>query len=507
MISAITTFIVDTIIKSCIISLARVCVIIIRIRLHSCQGMEIENNMYTLFCEHSLLSNVRGDLTDILCTAINEVTNGQAIGAQKIKAVWAICVRDNDARETLCKTGMAVNGVHIPLYLNNPRTMHRVEGERVVIKDLPLWESDSLLGDFFRSHPNVGEFSKIFRSTTRNKFLNGDRFIYMKLNPNVVPPIAHRIQIGEYDCRVQYSSMNQICERCKRHGHKTSDTKKCEAFEPSQENVHYITNGILSNFGECNMKFEDIDFMSSEHAYQWNACIDQLRDDLAENVIKSKTPREAKEIASAVKETDSNWHKIKYDVMERVLKEKANCSEKFRKELLSTGTKLLIEPRQDLWWGSGLSFKMTSTTKPSYHPGKSWLGEILMKIRSQLISKDVLNTNETSKCSDEVRPADAPVLCIEPPTHPRRGRSGHTHNGSKKRSRSFENKFRSTSISPSRLQSLKGKKVDTPMLKDLLRKQVKQTLIHTDIPALASCSEPPSVSALYDGKESQVINS
>ena len=116
----------------------------------------------------------------------------------------------------------------------------------------------------------MGEFSKIFRSTTRNKFLNGDRFIYMKLNPNVVPPIAHRIQISEYYCRVQYSSMNQICERCKRHGHKTSDTKKCEAFEPSQENVHYITNGILSNFGECNVKFEDIDFISSEHAYQWN---------------------------------------------------------------------------------------------------------------------------------------------------------------------------------------------------------------------------------------------
>ena len=78
--------------------------------------MEIENSMSTLYCEHSLLSYVRGDLTDILCTAINEVTNGQAIGAQKIKALWAICVRDNDARETLCKTGIAVNGVHNDLF-------------------------------------------------------------------------------------------------------------------------------------------------------------------------------------------------------------------------------------------------------------------------------------------------------------------------------------------------------------------------------------------------------
>ena len=167
----------------------------------------------------------------------------------------------------------------------------------------------------------------------------------MKLNPNVVPPIAPRIQIGEYYCSVQYSRLNQVCELCKRHGYQTSDTKKCKAFESNQENVHYITKGILSNFGECNMTFEDIDLISSEHAYEWNACVEELRDDLAENVLKSDSTR------SQSKKTDSNWHKIKYDVMERVLKEKANCSEKFRKELLSTGTKLLIEPRQDLWWG------------------------------------------------------------------------------------------------------------------------------------------------------------
>ena len=123
----------------------------------------------------------------------------------------------------------------------------------------------------------------------------------MKLNSNVVPSIAPRIQIGEYYCRVQYSSLNQVCERCKRHGHQTSDTKKFKAFESNQENVHYITKAILSNFGECNMTFEYINFISSEHTYQWNACVEELQDDLAENVIKSKTPREAKEIASAVK--------------------------------------------------------------------------------------------------------------------------------------------------------------------------------------------------------------
>ena len=51
-----------------------------------------------------------------------------------------------------------------------------------------------------------------------------------------------------------------------------------------------------------------------------------MRDDLAEEVIQSTTPRDAKRIASDVKTPDSNWHKIKYNVMERVLQEKANCS-------------------------------------------------------------------------------------------------------------------------------------------------------------------------------------
>ena len=81
---------------------------------------------------------------------------------KKTKAVWAICVRDNNARETLCKTGISVNGAHITLHLNNPRTVHRVEGERVVIKDLPLWESDTLLVIFLDPIPMWGSFQKYF---------------------------------------------------------------------------------------------------------------------------------------------------------------------------------------------------------------------------------------------------------------------------------------------------------------------------------------------------------
>ena len=74
------------------------------------------------------------------------------------------------------------------MHVNNTYTAQRVEGEWVIIKDLPFWEDDTILTEFFRTHENVGQFSKIYKSTTRNsKFLNHDRYLYMKLNPDVNP--------------------------------------------------------------------------------------------------------------------------------------------------------------------------------------------------------------------------------------------------------------------------------------------------------------------------------
>ena len=58
------------------------------------------------YCKHSQFHDVKGDLTDIICTAVNKVTSGHAIGTQKMRRVWAIIVRCSEARETLCQTGI-----------------------------------------------------------------------------------------------------------------------------------------------------------------------------------------------------------------------------------------------------------------------------------------------------------------------------------------------------------------------------------------------------------------
>ena len=101
--------------------------------------------MHVLYCKHLQFHEVMGDLTNIICTAVNKVTSGQAIGAQKMRGVWTIIVRCTEARQTLCQSGIEITDAHNPLHLENPYSVHKVEGDVVTIKDWPIWEDDSLL--------------------------------------------------------------------------------------------------------------------------------------------------------------------------------------------------------------------------------------------------------------------------------------------------------------------------------------------------------------------------
>ena len=168
--------------------------------------------------------------------------------------------------------------------------------------------------------------------------------------------------------------------------------------------------------------------------------------------------------------------------MERGLQAKLKSNKAFRDELLATGNKIITEARQDLWWGSGMSFRMSTTTKPQYHPGHSWLGEILMKLRSNLQSENTSKIPEVSTTAVDTQinssRSNSPRQS-RPPT--RRGRLVSSSIGPKGSTNNTSDlKIRSASNSPSRNTPLKGVKFDTPLLKDFLRRQVKETRSLTD---------------------------
>ena len=145
--------------------------------------------------------------------------------------------------------------------------------------------------------------------------------------------------------------------------------------------------------------------------------------------------------------------------MERILQGKLKSSKAFRDELLATGNKILIEAFHDVWWGSGMYFKMSTTTKPEYHPGQSWLGEILIKIRS-VIQSEIGNELEISEvpATSAVSQVDnhRSISSQQSRTLAQHERPVSTSTGLKGRSpNSSDLKIRTASNSPAKILSLK----------------------------------------------------
>ena len=69
-----------------------------------------------LYCKHSAISALEGDLSFHLCSGINTIHKNQALGAQKLKTLWIIVVRTFEVRDSLLTSGITVNNTNIKLY-------------------------------------------------------------------------------------------------------------------------------------------------------------------------------------------------------------------------------------------------------------------------------------------------------------------------------------------------------------------------------------------------------
>jgi len=357
------------------------------------RGMDKPGDISILFCKHASFTDVRGDIVSHICSGINKVIPNQALGAQKYRALWMIGVKSNQAKQTLLQTSIMVNNNPVKLYEENPFDLRprRIEGERVVFKDIPLWEPNELITDYLKSVPNVETFSDVFLSRARDhitgkttEFVNGDRYVFMKVNP--AHPLPDRCLLRGYPVRIWYATRNIQCKRCFKIGHKTEDTSCPLYIEALPDNYHVFRNGTFSNFNPTPVTLNSTTYLTSEHAYQWRACTEHLREDLAEKVVKAKYPAEAKRIAYEVKQKGSTWDDIKYGVMKEVLIAKLASSKEFRDELLLSDNKVLVEGLSDPFWGCGLPYNIAITTNPDQYPGKNNLGKLLMELRADMMA-------------------------------------------------------------------------------------------------------------------------
>ena len=386
-----------------------------------------ENKLHFVFCKHYDVKDLQGDITFQICSAVNKIVKWQALGAQKLRGIWIIGLKTESAKTTLLQSTLSIANHEIKLYGENPLvggTGGDNVYQRIVFKDLPLWEPNSLISEYIKTMPQLTATSDdVYFSKARNdtrgssSFMNGDRYIFIKGNDD--PQLPDKIKIGDYTCRIWYSSRKLTCKRCGGN-HKTDDTTKCNSYvDPSPNSIYTFSYGPFSNFHKSEVKMENMVFPSSEHAYQFRACEEHLRDDLAEKVFKARTPRDAKDIATEIKSNDpeSPWNQKKYNVMREVLIAKINSNVTFKNLLLASHDRMIAEASEtDLYWGTGLPYKISITTKPEMYPGKNMLGKLLVELRSKYRNDPTYNDNIDTITQKEVPEPSANVSSNVPST-------------------------------------------------------------------------------------------
>lgn len=125
----------------------------------------------------------------------------------------------------------------------------------------------------------------------------------------------------------------------------------------------------LSNFYPCEIRYEGINYPSSEHAYQAAKTLNLMQ---REEIARCGTAGQSKKLGRKLK-MRSNWDKIKRGIMKDILRLKFALPG-LKLTLLATGDAYLEETN---WWGDTYWGVCNGV-------GKNNLGKVIMEIREEM---------------------------------------------------------------------------------------------------------------------------
>ena len=315
-----------------------------------------------------------------------------------------------------------------------------IPNEKIIFKDLPPGVNDTTIINFLSEQPGIFVKSGVVWARIRDNnnlltpLYSGDRFVFV--NGLFSPALPSTSLRDSNRARIWHKSQEKACLRCREIYHSTTQTNKCGAFT-SDQNIITIRspNNVLCNYYLCKMKVFNVEFRSAEHAYQWRFMKYIKIDEHALEILDAESPAEAKEIASRIpRYLHKDWHQIKLTVMREILIAKADYCPMFKSTLIDSSGNDLVECTQCQFWSSGLTPRLSATTKPTFYPGSNMLGTILESVRRDLIKHAVLTkisetdlhllsrpphvlpTDETRALNDS--PSPQPLLNLEMPTNP-----------------------------------------------------------------------------------------
>ena len=247
-------------------------------------------------------------------------------------------------------------------------------------------------------------------------FINGNRFVYV--SPDVSPPLPKEAVIAGHSCRIWHPSQKNFCKRCSSHGHRTIDVDLCESFEADCVVTAFRADrNPLSNYYLCTITHADTSYKSVVHYYQREFCLHCGREDVAQQVSDTNTPRQAKKLVTKLKtevhqDYLASWTRIKVSVMERALKLKWNSCSRYRQTLMSTEGMVIAEATKDDFWGVGVAPNLAEHTKPSKFLGLNQLGRLHMTLRGIVSERE----SQNSSCDFDVSTSNIISITTEEPS-------------------------------------------------------------------------------------------
>lgn len=137
---------------------------------------------------------------------------------------------------------------------------------------------------------------------------------------------------------------------------------------------------FLSNFYPvfpATIELDGFNYATVEHAFQAAKSVPSNKD-FRKSMQLITSAGYAKSLGNKV-ELRENWEEIKLEIMEDLVRQKFTKNENLKKQLLETGSSILMEGNywKDDFWGIYID-------KQGNVRGENHLGKILMKIRNEL---------------------------------------------------------------------------------------------------------------------------
>ncbi|MFW6273194.1 MAG: NADAR family protein [bacterium] len=148
----------------------------------------------------------------------------------------------------------------------------------------------------------------------------------------------------------------------------------------------YFWGGEFSNFYLVKIKYNGINFYSTEQIFMWEKALYFNDKETAAKIMVESEPSTCKALGRQVKNFDANkWSEVSYDIMVNANYEKYTQSLMLKDILLATKNRVLVEASPyDKIWGVGLHQDDDRILDEKNWKGQNLLGKALMEVRDKI---------------------------------------------------------------------------------------------------------------------------